>query len=236
MTDATANAGTTETPAAETPAADAVAVATGGAVSLTGAQAQAAAPIRPEGLADEFWTDKGLNADALIASHKTLAERAAAFDARAADVPGENETYELKVSDAVKLPDGFTVDIDTASPFFTGVSSAARAAGMTRAEFQPLVDAYAAEQIAAQAAATEVFAAEKTKLGENAAARIEAVRNRLAADKALAPLADVLFSAAHIQAVEKLIAATAAPTMPGQPGATAQPAQDRASVLYPEPR
>lgn len=184
-------------------ATDSVAAAAG-ADSVSGADGSDL--VRPEGLPDELWDPaSGVKVGDLWSAYRDLK---AATDAAKADVPDSPEGYELAISDAVKVPDGFKVDIDPKDPFFADVTKEAHALGLGKAGVQKLVDAYARAQIAEQTAATEVYAGEKTKLGENAEARIKAVDDWLTANltkEEAAALASAKVSATHVRAFEKII-------------------------------
>lgn len=191
-------------PAAITGAATEAAPAAAGTETVTGAVATDA--LRPEGLPDAFWDGAAIKVGDLWNAYRELT---AANEARLADVPQAADGYELKVSDEVKVPEGFKVDIDAKDPFFVDITRELHAAGAPRATVQKLVDAYARQQIADQTQATEVYSAEMGKLGENAKARIEAVDNWLTANltkEEAAALAASKFSAVHVRAFEKIIA------------------------------
>lgn len=162
--------------------------------------------LRPEGLPDQFWEDgKGVKVADLFTAYNDLKT---ATEAAKADLPDSAEGYELKLSDEVKVPEGFKVEIDPKAPFFADITKELHGLGVGKAGVQKLVDAYAREQIAAQTAAVETYSAEKAKLGENGKARLEAVDNWLTANLP-ADLAKVMIgsktSAAHVTALEKII-------------------------------
>jgi hypothetical protein len=194
---------------AETQAAAAGAetvAAAAGADTVSGAAGSDAGLLRPEGLPDQFWEDgKGVKVADLFSAFQELKT---ATEAAKADLPESADGYELKLSDDVKVPEGFKVEIDPKAPFFTEVTKELHALGVGKAGVQKLVDAYAREQIAAQTQATEFYAAEKSKLGENAKARLEGVDNWLTANLP-ANLAKAMIgaktTAAHVEALEKII-------------------------------
>jgi len=174
--------------------------------------------VRPEGIPDEFWdATSGLKVGDLVSAYRDLK---GAADAAKADLPEKPDGYELKLSDDVKVPDGFKVDIDPKDPFFADVTKELHALGVGKAGVQKLVDAYARAQIAEQTQATEVYSAEKAKLGENAEARLKAVDEWLTANlpkEQAAALIAAKVSAAHVLAFEKIIKLRSDPN-PGQGG------------------
>lgn len=217
MTDA---ATTGESEATVDAGAEAVVTAEAGATVETAAAAEsakteapaAAAPVRPEGLPDEFWDEAtGLKVGEIAAFiRETVAARA--------DVPASADAYELKFSDDIKIPDGYQVEINKDDPLFKEVAAAAHAGGMPKGAFQKIVDAYAKAQIANQDRFVAEFAAERGKLGENAKARLEAASNwaatNLPKDQAEALLA-VTDTAAGVQALETIISLRKDPAVAG---------------------
>jgi hypothetical protein len=144
---------------AETQAAAAGAetvAAAAGADTVSGAAAETdAGLLRPEGLPDQFWEDgKGVKVADLFSAFQELKT---ATEAAKADLPEAADGYELKLSDDVKVPEGFKVEIDPKAPFFAEVTKELHALGVGKAGVQKLVDAYAREQIAAQTAGDRVL-------------------------------------------------------------------------------
>lgn len=207
--DAGAAAAVDATTGAESQAAAAGSESTAGAAgadSVSGAAGADAGPLRPEGLPDQFWEDgKGVKVADLFAAFQELKT---STEAAKADLPDAADGYELKISDEVKVPDGFAVEIDPKAPFFADVTKELHALGVGKAGVQKLVDAYARAQIADQTAAVETYSAEKAKLGENAGSRLEAVdawlKANLPSDLAKAMIG-AKTTAAHVQALEKII-------------------------------
>lgn len=174
--------------------------------------------IRPEGIPDELWEDgNGLKVGDLVSAYRDLKAQA---DERTADLPATPADYELKLSEAVQVPEGFNVDIDPEAPFFSDVTKELHALGVGKAGVQKLVDAYARAQIAEQTQAVESFSAEKAKLGDRADARIGAVQTWLTANlkaDAAKALMGSLFTAEHVQALETIISLRKDP-VPGPGG------------------
>lgn len=177
------------------------------------AAVESAAPTRPEGIPDEFWDDaKGLKAGDLAVAYRDLK---AANDARLADVPAADASYDLALPADFVTPEGFSVEIKADDPLWTDFQSIAKEAGLPKGDFGKFVGAFAKYQIAAQQADVDTFVAEKTKLGANADARIKAADTylgaNLKADEAEA-LGGALISEAGVRALERLIALKSGPT------------------------
>lgn len=129
--------------------------------------------VRPEGLDDAFWDDKtGVKVADLVAA---LREKTEADAARLADVPQGDDTYDFALSEAVKVPEGFAVEIQADDPFLKLAADTLKAAGTPKGEFQKLLDGYAQLQIAAQEEVITDLTAQMDALGENKAARVAAV-------------------------------------------------------------
>lgn len=140
----------------------------------SGAVAAPAAPTRPDGLADQFWTEGvGINADAVLAK---LGEYEAAEKARAEAVPPDVTGYKLEtiepILDLAGNPIGFNAD----DPLAQGVLGVLHKHGGSQALASELLGAYAQSVIAEAKATTEAVQAEVAKLGANAEARISAVK------------------------------------------------------------
>ena len=221
MTTEATNANEGDTATAEAAAAAAAAAAEGTASEAANAATEAAssaaaessALIRPEGIPDEFWDDaKGLKAGDLAVAFRDLK---AANDARLADVPAADASYDLALPADFQVPDGFAVEIKADDPLWADFQAIAKEAGLPKGDFGKFVGAFAKYQIAAQQADVETFVGEKTKLGANADVRIKAAETylgaNLKADEAEA-LGGALTSEAGVRALERLIALKSGPT------------------------
>lgn len=226
MTTETETATATETNEAATAAAetvDATAAATpGGAAEAAAAsesastEAPAQVAVRPEQLPDEFWDDAAgaVKVSDLLKAHLDLK---AEVDAARTDVPESADGYELAVSEAVKLPEGYKIDIEKDSPFARQVLAAAHKHKLPRAAVQDLVDAEARRQIAEQEVSVADFVEGKKSLGENADARIQAAMNWVSANLS-SKSAQVLMAnvgPAAVPALEEIIAMRSGPSVPG---------------------
>jgi len=234
MTEATENAEANEgTGAAATEAAAAAATEGTAAEATAGTEPAAApteqaaepaanAPVRPEGLPDEFWDDaKGLKGADLFAAYRDLKTQT---DTARADVPEAADGYELAVSDAVEVPEGFVIDTDKDSPFFKEFAAAAHEAGMPKAAVQKMVDASARQQIAAQETVVTDYADQMSGLGDRAKERTEAAKNWVLAnlpEKEANALLNNMGPGA-VPALERIIALRSGPDMPGGTGAPAK--------------
>lgn len=176
-----------------------------GTEAAAAAGTDASAPVRPEGLPDEFWDDAtGVKAgDVWSALRDLRAEQ----EARAADLPKAGESYDLALPADIELPEGVEVVIDKDDPLWADFQKIAREAGVPKGKFTEFVGAFAKYQAAAQAADVETYTAEMAKLGANAPARRDAATNWLKANLStpqFEALGGALISAAGIQAIETL--------------------------------
>jgi len=176
--------------------------------------------VRPEGLPDEFWDDAdGVKLGDVVAKLRE-------YEELRADLPEGPDGYELKVSDAVKVPEGFDVTLNPDDPLVKAVMPALHEAGVGKVAAQKIIDAYAAAQIADQEAWVDNYAAGKKALGEKANERLAAVDSWVAANvksEQAAALKEVLygrdFSPKAVEAIEAIIALRQ--LKPAQPGAQA---------------
>jgi hypothetical protein len=203
-----------------TPPASEAAPGAEAAAAAAAAQAAApAAPVRPEGLADQFWdATAGVKTTDLIA-HATALE--AAETARKAGVPADAAGYKLDLAEPVMGADGKTpVAFNADDPMAKGALDWAAKHQVPQAALSELLAHYATTQVAEMKAATEAATAEQAKLGANATARINAVGSAVTAKVgeagAKALMAEIGSSAAF-EAVEKLIAGQAGPSLASPP-------------------
>lgn len=166
-----------ETPA-EGVAAPAEAVAAP-AVAAPTAPATPAAPVRPEGLADDFWDPAaGVKTDAVLAK---LNEYQAAEAARAAEVPADVSGYKLETPEPILDLAGNPIGFNADDPLAKGVLGVLHKHGVGQAAASELLATYAQSVIAEATAANDALAAEVAKLGANGPARITAVKSALTA-------------------------------------------------------
>lgn len=166
-------------------------------------------PARPDSIPAEFWDDeKGLKADEF---GKAFAELTTSFtdlktkaEERAADTPAVATGYSVDVA-ALNLPEG--TEIDENDPALKAARELAFEKKFTKAEFQSLVGFEVQRQIAERTAYNNRLTEERTKLGADAAKRIDAVANSLVGrlgekGRALLPL---MATAAAVEAFETLL-------------------------------
>lgn len=193
-----------------------------GAAEATAAGAATAAPVRPEGLPDEFWDDAtGVKAGDVWSALRDLK---AAQAEKAADLPADGEAYDLALPADLALPEGITIEIDKDDPLWADFQSIARESGVGKTQFQQFVGAFAKYQIAAEQAKVDTYVAEMTKLGANAPARRDAatafLKANLPANQAEA-LAGSVLSADGIAALETIIKLKSGPVAATGVGASA---------------
>ena len=201
-------------------------VATEGVVTGTEAAAAAGeastAPVRPEGLPDEFWDDAtGVKTGDVWSALRDLK---AAQAEREADLPAEGEAYDLALPADLAVPEGFAVEIDKDDPLWADFQKIGREAGVPKGKFQEFVGAFAKYQIAAEQAKVDAYVAEMTKLGANAPARRDAAASYLKANLPTAQfeaLGAALISADGIAAIETITKLKSGPVAATGVGASA---------------
>lgn len=155
-------------------AAPAEAVAATATPEVPGAVAAPAAPTRPDGLADQFWTEGvGVNVEAMIAK---LGEYQAAEAARAEQVPADPTAYKLEPLEPILDLAGNPVTFNAEDPLAQGVLGVLHKHGIGQDVASELLTIYAQSVIGEAKSTTEAVQAEVAKLGQNAPARIAAVK------------------------------------------------------------
>lgn len=216
--DAAATAAPVVDPAAPAVVDPAVAATAASAVE-TPAAVVAAAPVRPEGLADAFWDDAaGVKTPEVLAR---LTELEAADAARVAGVPADASGYKLETAEPIMGPDGKTpIAFNADDPLAKGATAWAHANGIPQKAVSELLGLFAGSEIAAMKANNDRIAAELGKLGANSDARFTALNASLTAhagaEGAKAIMA-TLGSAAAVEAMEKLTKALAGPSVGSPP-------------------
>lgn len=176
----------------------------------TVADAAATKPTRPDYLPEAYWdAEKGeAKAGALTEALKKLGELEAAQAERAKLVPEKAEGYEPALPEGFKLPDGIEIQLDTNDPVYAAARAFAKERGFTQAEFSSLLELNAQRVVAEHRTLSAAVAAERTKLGENRIARLDAVdsflKGRLPEAQASA-LSNMLVTAAQVEAFETLM-------------------------------
>jgi hypothetical protein len=203
------------------------------------AEAGVTAQTRPDWLPESFW-DAEANApkaEDLTARLSRADELEAAEAARREGVPAGADEYKLDLPENVVGLDGQPVRLIPDDPGTKEAQALAAELGLSQASFTKLVAFHAGQLLGAQKAQAEQFqaemAAELTKLGTNAKARVDAVSSGLGqhlGDKAQA-LLDAMGTADAVEALETLLAKVSAPAISASPQAEAGP-QSLAQRLY----
>lgn len=135
----------------------------------------------------------------------------AAEDVRKGALPQKPEDYKLELPADFKAPAGVDYKLDTTNPALAQLKAVAHKHGLTQDAVKELLAVYAGNEVGSQAAIATARAAEITKLGPTAPARVDAVTNWLAGmdtspDKGDAKaLAGMLVTARHVEAFERII-------------------------------
>ncbi|MBA2402737.1 MAG: hypothetical protein H0V72_29385 [Bradyrhizobium sp.] len=134
--------------------------------------ADPAAPAAPLDTTKYKFGDLELTTDEI----KTLAADKAMRDLRAATLPQTPDGYELKLSEGVKLPGGQDVQFrfDEKDAGIAAVRNLAHAKGWSRADLSDVLSVYASHVAGQEAAMAEISRAEISKVGANAAQRVDA--------------------------------------------------------------
>lgn len=224
-------------PAAPTPASP-TAPAVTPPVAPSAAPAAAPAPVlRPEWLPEAHWDtaastikpEFGQHYSEVATFHKTETERQAALAAR----KPEDIKFEIKLPEAVKVPDGMDLRINESDPRVPVIREMALKRGWDQDTVNELVALDAQQQIAAHAAEQTRIAAADAKLGANANERKAAVGNWLKGMKDRNELSGEEYEAVRVYATDaetvtalEKIMAKASGSVPGhQPGNPPPPAQ-----------
>jgi hypothetical protein len=209
---------TTETAPAATPEvtpAPAAVAAVQPAISPAAVVPEPAVAAKPEGL-DDYWDDKaGLKVDALKADLTTLKELKtfkAEQDIRLQGVPAKPEEYKIDLS-GIEVPEGMNLQpLTDDDPFVGEIRGILHEAKVPVEHWNKLTKAYTENQIRAAKQWNDDMAAARTKLGDNADARISAVETALIGrlgDKGKS-LIGTMVSAEAVEAFEALLRTTSA--------------------------
>lgn len=134
-----------------------------------------------------------------------MATRDAAEQVRRSALPGKPEDYKVATSANFKPPEGIEFKIDENNPLWAQARNWAQKSGLTQDQFHEAIDLFAGSQVADAATIKAARDAEVAKLGANGTARVTAVNTFLDA-AGVGGLKDRLFTAADVQAMEKLVA------------------------------
>lgn len=204
--------------------------------SLMAAAEPAAAPARPDGLPDAYW-DEATNAIKPEA-YARLAELEAAAAAAKEGVPESADKYVLELPEPVVGLDGNPVAFDPEDPLVKAILPAFHEAGVPQAAMSKILQAYAAQEVAAAKAesdaATAYVAAEQAKLGAAHKERTAALHGQVVAAIGEGPAEAIrsqMRSADAVIALEQLLTKIQAPAMSAVP-AKAPAMPDIATRLY----
>lgn len=187
--------------------------------------AELAPPVagtRPQGLDDRFWDDKANSVrwEPLNSEMTALRAFKAESDIRLQGVPKAAGDYKIDMT-GVEVPAGVKLNFNEADPALKGLREWANKNAVPQAQFNDLIKIEAGREIARHTKFQSDIAAERTKLGENGSARIEAVttalKGRLGAQAN--PLIAGLVSSEQVIAYENLLRSSIAPP-PGPSGST----------------
>lgn len=132
---------------------------------------------RPDGLPEQFWdTEKNaVKTDDLIAAYKPMAERIAAEDARLAAYPKAPTEIPFVVPEGT-VPAGMKIELDENNPLIAPTRELIFNKKLDPALLGDLAGLYVKQQLAEQKELETARTAQMQKLGENAGARIDAVK------------------------------------------------------------
>lgn len=177
--------------------------------------------VRPEGLDDKFWdAATGVKVGDLVEHLRELEAKAAARE----DVPGEAESYDLKLPEGFEVPKGLEIEFKADDPLWADFQSLGKKHGLTREGFGEFVGAFAKYQLAQRQADIDTFVEQKAALGANADTRIKAAGDWLKANMKAEhadALADLTVSKAGVEAIEALIRMKSGPVAATPGGAAA---------------
>jgi hypothetical protein len=132
----------------------------------------------------------------------------AAEDSRRLTLPQTADAYKVELPQDFKPPEGVTFEWKNDDPLLVQAKALAHQAGMSQADFSKMLSVYAASQVQDQAVIQAARTAEINKLGVNGPARIDSVINwtkGVLGDADSAALAQMLVTARHVEAFEKII-------------------------------
>ena len=145
-------------------------------------------PVRPDWLGDQFadyWADdKGFDSAKLTEDFEAMRALKAEHDERAADTPEDSSGYEIvppekfEAPKGFEVPEGFTFDRATieADPvmkeWLPVAQEAAKANGLTKTQYNALINAWGQYRVIEQQLAQRRVAKEREQLGGNGQARI----------------------------------------------------------------
>jgi hypothetical protein len=165
----------------------------------------AARPARPENLPDSYWdAEHGVKWDQV---REAIAHKAQ-NETRRLTLPPDPKNYEPKLPDDFQAPDNVIVELDPSDPLFAEAQELAfrwdRGEVSGQAAFSRMLALHAGKLAEEQGILNRGWSAERQKLGAAGSARVDAAVTWLQSQGA-GGLAPLLFTAAGVQAVERLI-------------------------------
>lgn len=197
-------------PASATPPAQATLPAA--VASPDGSLNPPAETTKPEWAGDYWDAEKNeLKSDEFGQHFKTISEKAAAADARAALVPADAKDYKLEIPKDLQLPEGVSADglkVDMDDPLLQTVLPILHSGQVPNDVVQQLYGAVIQSRMNEVATLNAKAAEQRAALGADAAARVEAIGTfltaHLGADNAKAMMSGV-FTAPQVKGFEALM-------------------------------
>lgn len=147
-------------------------------------QTEVAKPVKPEGLADDFWdAERGVKVDAVLGKLGELTAAQQAEADRRAALPKSAADYKVELPADFKMPDGW--QIDTADKSWSAFADFAHKRGMSQDDFAQGAKLITEMRLNEAAARVTAASAEFAKLGDNGKVRVTAVHTFL--DSAFSP-------------------------------------------------
>lgn len=177
------------------------------------------APVRPEGLPDDYWSQAdGVLLPDLITRFTELTGFKAEADVKASGIPQAADGYALPEAEQLRalagIGDDVEVEFDENHPMLGPAREFAHAHGLTQEAFNGLVGLKLKADQAEAASLNELREAEIAKLGDAGRDRVTAVATALKArigSKATEALYGMMFTAEQVEAFEALVRGTRAP-------------------------
>lgn len=209
-----------------------------GAKPEPNAGAAAETPVKPEGLADDFFdAETGVKWGDLTERLKAGDEAIAREEAAKEGVPETADAYDWSLPEDLKGPDDKPVKLDMENPMIKLVSGVAHKHGLPNAFVQDLAKDYVEGELERGKQVEETRAAEIAKLGEKAEDRIKAASQFLQEtfgaegdDDLGAAMTELMISAKNIERVEAVMKKLGAP---GTVASSGDAEKDTLASLYP---
>ena len=131
--------------------------------------------LRPEGVPESFWDPdkREVKTGDWAKSYEELRAFKASDDARRASIPGQADLYKPDLPEAVKIPDGLELKLDT--PLYREARELAHNKGWTQTDFTEALGLFVKHQLADQVKLQQYYKDEIEALGDNREARLLAL-------------------------------------------------------------